>query len=51
LTEAQAQSASEGKKRVLAKKNLAEANAKTANLWELNEKRNLDLAQVTTDNK
>jgi hypothetical protein len=51
LTEAQAQAASERKKRVFAEKNLAEANSKNANLWDLNEKRNLDLAQVTTDNK
>jgi hypothetical protein len=36
---------------VFAEKNLAEANTKNANLWDLKEKRNLDLAQVTTDNK
>jgi hypothetical protein len=51
LTEAQAQASTERKKRVFAEKNLAEANTKNANLWDLNEKRNLDLAQVTTDNK
>jgi hypothetical protein len=49
MTETEAQSASERKKIVFAKKNLAEANVKTVNLWELNEKRNLDLAQVTMD--
>jgi hypothetical protein len=51
MTAAEAQCVSERKKRVFAEKNLADANMKIANLWELNEKRNLDLAQVMTDNK
>jgi hypothetical protein len=51
MTEAEAQSVSKGKKRVFAKKNFFDANVKIANLWEHNEERNLDLAQVTTDIK
>jgi hypothetical protein len=35
MTEAEAQSASERKKRVFAEKYLAEANVKITNLWEL----------------
>jgi hypothetical protein len=50
MTEAEAQCVSERKKRVFAEKNLADANVKIANLWEHNEKRNLDLAQVTDNN-
>jgi hypothetical protein len=36
---------------VFAKRDSAEANLKITNLWELNEKWNLDLAQVKMDNK
>jgi hypothetical protein len=38
-------------KKNLAAANCAAANHRVANLWDLNKKRNLDLAQVTTDNK
>jgi hypothetical protein len=51
VQEAETELVLERKNRVFAEKNLAAANLRVANLWELNEKRNLDLAQVTTDNK
>jgi hypothetical protein len=51
MTEAEAQCVSNRKTCVFAEKNLSAANLKVANLWDLNKKQNLDLAQVTTDNK
>jgi hypothetical protein len=51
VQEAETEVVLERKNQVFAERNLAAANLRVANLWELNEKRNLDLAQLTTDNK